>query len=182
MIYIMNAAEIVKSIHSSVPSLPEDKVQQLLIYKHNGKKGWNSSYDLNADLREEVVELLFEQYDNQYRDCIILLLRAEISFCRELTIMRETLRQLTFMLYTLKHIEDIPLLYEAKFDCSFDSSIGLDVELIFGYDMEKTKAYFVANPDENYDIVSTIEEYGYSGNRTPEQFLAAMHYYYNINP
>ncbi|WP_196889848.1 hypothetical protein [Aureivirga sp. CE67] len=84
------------------------------------------------------------------------------------------------MLYLIGKIEDIPLLFEAKMDTSFDSRCGLDIELIFGKDKEKVKNYFRINKHENYDIVGCIEEYEQYEIRSPKEFIEGMNSYYGI--
>lgn len=92
--------------------------------------------------------------------------------------MRKTLRQLTFMLYTIGEIEDIPMLFEAKMHTSFDAGCGLDIELIFGKDKEKVKEYFRTHEYGGYNIAACIEEFEKYDHQTPEEFIISMSSYY----
>ncbi len=175
----MNAAdEYWKSVKATYPDLPSTEVLSKVAFAHNGKEGWNDSDDLNGEFRELVVEEMFNDRNFTFPEMIRFLLREEFRFCRHVTTSTETLRQLTFMLFLLNEMHDIPLLFEAKFDTSFDAGIGLDIELIFGFDKERTKAHFRSNPHPEYNIVSKIEDYERYEARNAEQFIASLNSYY----
>jgi|GEM_PF-3051438 len=174
----MTPSEFVQLALQACPNLPAPEVLDKVDFKHNGKDGWDDSDDANAYFREEVVELLFAIDHRTYHDLIRYLLKAELEYASEETMMRETLRQLTFMIYQLGAIEDIPLLVQAKTDTCFDAGIGLDLELVFGLDRHATKAHFQAHPDSKYDVVACIEKYEDYEYRSPEAFIAGMKSYY----
>ncbi len=174
----MELEEFIKKLQDFSPELPPSNILKHVDFVHNRKEKWGESDDLNAELREKVVDILFDNEKLQSRALIKYLLRAEIDYCGAETLMRETLRQLTFMLYMLGKIEDIPMLFEAKMDTSFDAGCGLDIELIFGKDKEKVKEYFRLNKNDNYDIVGCIEEYEKYGYSTSEEFIKGMFCYY----
>ncbi|WP_053992561.1 hypothetical protein [Mangrovimonas sp. TPBH4] len=174
----MEIEDFINSIELSSPNLPPKDILKKVDFIHNGKEEWGESDDINADFREKIVEIIFDSEKLKNRELIKYLLRAEIDYCREETLMRETLRQLTFMLYSFGKFEDIPLLFEAKMDTSFDAECGLDIELVFGADNEKVKDYFRTNKHIDYDIVSCIEEYEKYEFRTPEEFKKEMNSYY----
>lgn len=160
------------------PELPPKDILKNVDFVHNGKKDWRTSDDLNADFREKVTDFIFDSKELKSRALITYLLKAEINYCGAETMMRETLRQLTFMLYSIGEIEDIPLLFEAKMNTCFDAGCGLDIELIFGKDKEKVKDHFRLNPNDDYDIVGCIEDYEQYDVSTPEEFINGMNSYY----
>ncbi|MBD0404086.1 hypothetical protein [Flammeovirga sp. EKP202] len=174
----MEIKDFVKIIKDCHPNLPPVNILKNVDFIHNGKEDWGESDDINADFRRKVVETLFDNKKLQSRELIKYLLQAEIDYCREETLMRETLRQITFMLYMIGKVEDIPMLFEAKMDTSFDAGCGLDIELIFGRDKDKVKEYFQLNKHENYDIVGCIEEYEKYDYQTPNEFIKGMKMYY----
>lgn len=174
----MKAKTFIKIVEEHSPNLPPEEMLKKVEFLHNGKDEWDESDDLNASFREEVVNYVFDSEIAKNRALIKKMLKAEIEYCREETLMTESLRKLTFMLYEIGEIEDIPLLFEAKKDTSFDAGIGLDIELIFGKDKEAVKNYFRANKNEEYDIVSCIEEYEQYDFRTPSEFIAGIKKYY----
>ncbi len=175
----MNAAsEYWKSIKAFFPNLPPAETLAKVAFAHNGKDGWNESNDLNGEFRELVVEEMFNDRNITFPEMIRFLLREEISFCQHETLSTETLRQLTFMLFLLDEIDDIPLLFEAKFATSFDAAIGLDIELIFGFDRDRTKSHFRANPHPQYDIVAEIEDCERFETRNAQQFIDSLNAYY----
>lgn len=174
----MTPKEFIQATEEYSPQLPPKEILKGVDFVHNGKESWDESDDLNADFREGVVDAIFQSEKPKNGALIRYLLAAEIEYCKEETCMRESLRQLTFMLYEFGEIEDIPLLFEAKKDSCFDAGIGLDIELIFGKDMEKTKDHFRRHPHQDYDILGCIEEYDDGDIRSPEEFIAAMNSYY----
>lgn len=174
----MKIDDFIHSLELFSPDLPPKDILKNVDFIHNGKDGWGQSDDLNAAFREKVVTIVFDTEKLKTRDLIKYLLRAEINYAREESLMRETLRQLTFMLYTIGELEDIPLLFEAKMDTSFDAKCGLDIELVFGEDKETVKDYFKTNKHPDYDIVGCIEEYEKHQYLTPEEFKTEMLLYY----
>lgn len=174
----MEAKEFLEIVEKHLPDLPAEKVLAKIAYVHNGLEDWDDSNDENEGFREEVVNLLFDYYSEKYQKIIQELLKAELEYAAAETMMRETLRQLTFMLFTIGDVKDIPLLFEAKFDTCFDAGLALDVELIFGKDRTKTIQYFTENPHEEYDIVERIQMYDEQDNNSPQQFEKFMNKYY----
>lgn len=124
------------------------------------------------------MDFIFYSEKTENRAFIKCLLEAEIEYCREEDLMRETLRQLTFMLYSIWKVEDIPILFEAKMDTSFDAGCSLDIELIFGKNKEEIKSSFRVNKNNKYDIVGCIEEYEKYNFQTPDEFTKGMERYY----
>jgi hypothetical protein len=176
----MKPKKFLAKILAYSPDLPPTLDLEKLRFTHNGKSGWNDSNDLNGNFRAEIVELLFENYEAQHHALIRFLLEAEIAYCSSESTSTETLRQLTFMAFVLGEMEDIPLLYQAKFATSFDASIGLDWELILGKDKEAVRAYFTQNPHARYDIVAAIAESDEYELRTPEEFEQGMREYFGV--
>lgn len=174
----MHSKKFIQLIYDTAPALPAEEIIALVDFVHNGKEGWNESDDANADFREEVVDMLFENYSEKEIEAIRYLLKAEIEYAREETMMRETLRQLTFMLYCLGKPADVALLFEAKKDTCFDAGIGLDIELIFGRDKEAAIAHFTDHPHPEYDLVQAIHDHEDYEVRTPEEFIAGILRYY----
>ena len=175
----MTAKKYIKTIKAVAPALPAADLLSLVAYQHNGKTGWESSDDKNAYFREDAVDLLFENYSDSDRLFIRFLLEEELKYAGSETLMRETLRQLTFMIFVLGYPEDLPLLIEAKLDCCFDASCALDQELLLGRDKAAAIAYFSKYPHEDYDVLAIIEKYEQHGLRSAEEFITGMNEYYN---
>ncbi|MCP4440169.1 MAG: hypothetical protein GY810_14595 [Aureispira sp.] len=136
----------------------EEFIQQIL-FKHNGKTGWGERYDLNEDFREEVIEELYKDYTNIDKPFVLKLWAAEQEHCSDLTTLTDCFRLITFMLYTLATVEDIPHLIDAKLHTSFDASCGLDINLMFPVDYKTAKEYYIQNPYSGYDIIAILDEY-----------------------
>lgn len=153
----MNYIEIITAIKKYIPNLPPTEILAAVNYIHNGKTKWGESGDINSEIRRKLVKEIYEELDPSFRNIIRYLLEQEIIFCRKETVMTHTLRRLCFVLYKYSEIEDIPLLYEAKFDTSFDAQGLLDIELIYGKDKEAIKNYFTKHPIK-FNIVDTINQ------------------------
>ena len=142
-----------------------------LKYLHNGKNDWGSSDDINAALRQKVVSALYKEYSQDHKAIIRFLTIEEIQYCRVETMMTDVLRQLTFVLYDLADIEDVPLLYEAKLNTSFDSLCSLDIELLIGKEPQKIKDYFLLNKHPIYDITQYIIDNENNEVESPTDFI-----------
>jgi len=172
----MTIEEILQAISSARPALPETGILDLIVYKWNGAEDWGSGDDLNADVRAAVSKALYRIYDAGYRQIIRVLLRAEMDYCSEETMMTGVLRRLCFMLYEIGEPEDLALLHEAKFGTSFDASCALDPELIRGRDPDRGLEYYKANPLPEADIAADLEAYNKpdSGLLSPEDYSGLM--------
>ncbi|MCP4522405.1 MAG: hypothetical protein GY827_12050 [Cytophagales bacterium] len=171
----MTPEEFIKIVKEHKPQLPPQEILSKVDYVHNGKEDWDTSDDKNVYFREEVVDLVFESNEQHNLELIKHLLRAEIDYCREETLMTDVLRKLVLALYLIGNIEDVVLLIEAKIYTSFDASCSLFVELMFGRQgKEEVKKYFQENPHPIYDVVACIEEYEKYEHRSPKQFIKDM--------
>lgn len=172
---IMSAADVIAEVNRCKPLLPPSPILDSIKYIHNGLEGWNESGDVNAQLREEVVSALYKDYSDDHKAIIRFLTNAEIQYCREETMMTEVLRQLSFMLYDLADMEDVPLLFETKMNTSFDSLCSVDIELLIGKDPQKVKEHFLINRHPVYDIAQYIIEHEEDDElEAPSSYIAAM--------
>ena len=132
------------------------------------------SDDVNAALREEVVSALYKLYSSDFKAIIRFLTKAEIQYCREETMMTDVLRQLSFMLYDLADMEDVPLLFETKLNTSFDSLCSVDEEILMGKDSQKIKKHFLTDQHPAYDIAQYITEHEGDELESPELYVQNM--------
>lgn len=173
----MTITDFLTAVNKHRPELPPTDVLDTVQYRHNGLDDWDGSDDMNGSFRESVAAALFKDYSQDHKAIIRLLLSAEIQHCREETMMTDVLRRLTFMLYDLGDVADIPLLYEAKEDTSFDAMCALDAELIIGKEPEKVKQHYLEHPHPVYNIIGFITERE-SGVEDPAAFISGMRKYY----
>jgi hypothetical protein len=80
----------------------------------------------------------------------------------ELDIPVQTTDLCAFMLYKIMDFEDVYDLYEAKFGAGSDTQSYVDIELVFGFDREQTKAFLTnkkSSLKQNKKILKAIEHY-----------------------
>ena len=111
----MTDFNVMAEINKYIPLLPPTSILDTLKFKQSGLDDWNSSDDINAENRENTVSALYKVYSQEHKAIIRFLTIAEIQYCREETMMTGVLRQLLFMLYDLADLEDVPLIFEAKY-------------------------------------------------------------------
>lgn len=148
-----------KQIKSHAPALPPLELLKPLIYKHNGKTEWGQSNDLNLKNRFEFIKKLYADYSTKDRKLVKFLLSQEIKYAQEEGDYSFGLNLTTFMLFTIMEVSDVALLYDAKFETCFDAQCVLDIELVFGLDLEDTKTYFTINKDTERDVLGVIKKY-----------------------
>jgi hypothetical protein len=176
----MTAQQFMEQVKLNRPELPPSETLKWVSYQQNDKQDWGESNDSNGELRENVAEILFAEYAPSDRALVKYMLEQEILGCRKEGMSTENLRRLTFMLYRFGQLSDIPLLFEAKFDTSFDAGCALDIDLVYGLDAEATKQYYRKHPHEKYDIVGAIEAYEQFEHHRPDsaRFIAYIKQYY----
>lgn len=158
----MNVEQYIEQYKINAAIIEEATFIQQIEFKDNGEEGWNEQADLNDDFREEVVKELYKDYTHSDKPFIHKLWLAEHEHCYELTLLTACFRQITFMLYTIATVEDIPMLMDAKLNTSFDASCGLDVDLMFPVDPKVAIAYYTQNPySKEDDIVENLEKYSH---------------------
>ena len=82
--------------------------------------------------RRQVIRALYQRYSHDDNQLILRLLEQEINYCKYANHCSENLLQLLFMLYTLRQPNDLKLLYDAKFNLSYNISQTIDINLLFG--------------------------------------------------
>lgn len=142
-------------IIESFPNVSEESLSSLKI-KDNGKKGYGQSFDLNWENRQRLAQTLAPIFTERHGPLLRFLLEQEIAFCGRYDGDPRLMRGLAYMLYTVADIDDAELFYRAKFDTTFDASIEVDIELLFGENKERTKAHFIG---KHQGIVEEIERY-----------------------
>jgi hypothetical protein len=140
-------------------------------YKYNGKTEWDEIKDSNLVNRHQILQALYPIYKNDHKQLIRFLLEQEITYAQEYGY-TSGLNVASFMLYTIMSIDDVPLLFDSKFNSCGDARFALDIELIFGLDKDETKDYFMKNPAAERPVVEVIKEYEGRPFKTREQFLS----------
>ncbi|MFK7969376.1 MAG: hypothetical protein AB8F95_03365 [Bacteroidia bacterium] len=177
----MERSQFLKTLEGFTPDLPPKEILKAIDYNSLNNDQWGDDEMPQDELRAEVSEALLTKLNTKHLELIRYLLRQEINYSRRKMSMRETLRELTFMLYMTGEMSDIPLLYEAKLDTSFDAGCGLNIELIFWKDKEEVKRFFSKNKHPKYDIVETITDYEQYDFQSHEAFVSWMKSYYELN-
>ncbi|SHG55943.1 hypothetical protein [Pedobacter caeni] len=118
----------------------EESVLEDFKFIHNGKSGYGESLDLNYGKRKDLILELYEDYSADDKTLIKWLLIEELK-ASQIDSPVYTVDLCAFMLYKHMEIEDIYELYEAKFGAYTDLQVYVDMELVFGFDKEETKAY-----------------------------------------
>lgn len=128
---------------------------------HNGKIAYGASFDLNYWNRKDLVFELYSGYDKTDRPLLKWIIKEELKgFEADLPVY--LLDITSFMLYKQMEINDVYDLFDVKFGAGSDHQASIDTELIFGIDIEKTKAFLkneLTNKTTNNEILSTIEQY-----------------------
>ncbi|PQA89997.1 hypothetical protein B0A69_21490 [Chryseobacterium shigense] len=130
-------------------------------FLHNGKTGYNDSFDVNYWQRKELIFELYHDYGPEHKPLIQWLLKEEQKGF-EIDLPLYTLDVCAFMLYKYMSNEDVYALYHTKFGAGTDAQVYVDIELIFGYDKEHMKQYLTSdtqNIELNKKILATIEYY-----------------------
>ncbi|MDR2834647.1 MAG: hypothetical protein LBV69_00400 [Bacteroidales bacterium] len=158
----------------------EEKDEAVLVnfkFIHNGSTEYSTVDDLNYNKRKELILFLYNNYGINDKPLIKWLLSQEIKSHREADTSVFTIEICAFMLYKVMEIEDIYTLYEAKFGAGSDLQFTVDIELLFGFDKEKTKTYLnekQKNKRKNRAILKAIEYYEKNSNavfKTREQYI-----------
>jgi hypothetical protein len=160
----MNKEEIFLKIKEARPNLPEEEVLNKITFNWNkeGLSTWDGGYDLNEKLREEVVELLEEEFRTKnpdYAKILRFLLRQEIENCSESEASTQTLRISYDRLADLEFYEDIPLLLSANDDTSFDAHCSLYKNRLFYKGYENVMKYLKSNEKIDEEIIERIQYY-----------------------
>lgn len=162
--YFMKRSEdIIKSILKTSPELPPDSILDQLKFKMHKIESpeYPGSYyitDSNWKKRNQAIKDLYENFSPNEKKVIRRLLKEEIKYGRKSDHSSKSLKVCAFMLYKIMSVEDVPLLYEAKFDCNMDASIELDIELVFGLNKGETRQHYQGQPNRR-NIIKAIEKY-----------------------
>ncbi|KXX69365.1 hypothetical protein [Flammeovirga sp. SJP92] len=148
-------------------------------FKHNGETEYGKINDFNLQNRIDLVLELFRNYSIKDKPLIRWILKQEIRCANKISISIASLELCAFMLYKVMTLEDIYLLYKAKFGNTYDNSFELDVELIFGFDRELTKQ-FLKNTEtkkkKSKVILKMIKGYEKRCKDNPEAFKSRTEY------
>jgi hypothetical protein len=129
--------------------------------EHNGETEYGKSFDKNYWHRKKLIFELYENYTKEDKPLIKWLLKEELKGF-ELDIPVQTTDLCAFMLYKIMDFEDVYDLYEAKFGAGSDTQSYVDIELVFGFDREQTKAFLTnkkSSLKQNKKILKAIEHY-----------------------
>ena len=83
-------------------------------------------------IRRDLIRMLYQSYTSDDRQLIRVLLGQEIIHCENIDQSTDNLLQLLFMLYTLKHPQDLKIFYNVKFILGINISRAVDINLLFG--------------------------------------------------
>jgi len=154
----------------------DEKTLENYRFIHNGKTAYGASFDLNYWNRKDLVFELYNTYDKTDRPLLKWIIKEELKGF-EVDLPTYLIDITAFMLYKQMEINDVYDLYDAKFGAGSDHQAIIDIELIFGIEIEKTKAFLKneqTNKALNNDILSTIANYQDSPNakfRTREEYI-----------
>ena len=167
--------QIIEKILESSPNLPPNSILGQLRFQAQKIEspeypGTYYTNDLNWETRNDVIKSLYLNYSQKEKNIIRWLLKEEMTFARKTDYSSKSLKACAFILYKIMSIEDVPLLYKAKFDCNMDASIELDIELVFGLDIEETRQYYQAQPDQG-NIVKVIKQYENRPYKEREEYI-----------
>ncbi len=122
-----------------------------------------TSIDLNADFRIEVVEELLHDFSIKDLTLIRQLYREELA-CERLIWIHDNIYQLSYYLFQLGQIEDCFLIYEAKYQIKhMDIAIMMDREMLtVGLNIDKVILFvqqtFSDNPEIKEKYHGMLEE------------------------
>ncbi len=143
---------------------------------HNGKTGYGEAFDRNYWNRKDLVFELYNNYSKTDRPLLKWILKEELKGF-EVDLPIYLLDIASFMLYKHMEINDVYNLYDAKFGAGSDHQAVIDIELIFGIEIEKTKEFLRTQPTNqivNSEILSTIANYQNNPNakfRTRNEYI-----------
>lgn len=130
-------------------------------FLHNGKQGYGVSFDVNYWARKDLIFELYKSYGATDKPLIKWLLQEEGKGF-EVAIPVYTSDVCAFMLYKHMEMHDIYDLFEAKFGFGSDHQFTIDVELVFGFGRNETKAFLLKeskNKELNTEILAMIQHY-----------------------
>lgn len=145
-------------------------------YIHNGKTEYGSSFDLNYWNRKDLIFELLNNYKKTDRPLIKWLIKEELKGF-EVDLPIYTIEICAFMLYKHMEVIDVYDLFDAKFGAGSDHQAIIDIELIFGLELGKTKDFLQNEKNNkilNNDILSTIKSYEDNPNakfKTRDQYI-----------
>ncbi len=139
----------------------DEKILDHYKFVPNGKTGYGEAFDLNYWSRKDLVFELYNSYDKTDRPLLKWILKEELKGF-EIDLPIYLLDIASFMLYKKMEINDVYSLYDAKFGAGSDHQAIIDIELIFGIEIEKTKEFLRTEPTNqivNSEILATIANY-----------------------
>ncbi|WP_342328118.1 hypothetical protein [Pedobacter sp. FW305-3-2-15-E-R2A2] len=128
---------------------------------HNGKTSYHEVFDSNYWKRKDLIFELYQDYGLADKPLIKWLLTEELK-ASEINTPVYTVDLCAFMLYKYMEMEDIYMLYEAKFGAGTDLQVYVDIELLFGFDSNETKTYLENKQKDkrkNKKILKAIDYY-----------------------
>ena len=128
---------------------------------HNGKEAYGESGDRNYLNRKNLILELYGGYSSEDKPLIKWLLQEELKgFQFDIPVYTTDL--CAYMLYKYMTAEDVYDLYYAKFSAGSDHQAYVDIELIFGLNIDETKTFLKNEHTQrelNNEILETIEWY-----------------------
>ncbi|GAB1858418.1 hypothetical protein MHTCC0001_32550 [Flavobacteriaceae bacterium MHTCC 0001] len=149
---------------------------------HNQKNGYGESGDKNYVNRKHLILELFKNYSVADKPLIKWLLKEELKGY-EFDIPAYTTDLCAFMLYKHMQVADVYDLYSAKFGAGSDHQYSLDIELVFGINVEETKAFLKNETSKialNTEILEAIEWYISHPDAKFKSREAYIHFYETI--
>jgi hypothetical protein len=146
----MAPAELIAAIRQSNADIIPDVF--VALYKFSPVEGEEQTYDANLKYRTAVVEELLPDFSLQDIHLIRSLFHEEME-CEAYLWRHDNLYQLCYYLYELAQLEDVFILYDAKFNAhNMDVGTMLDREMILlRHEPQKVMQYvadrFIADPD-----------------------------------
>ena len=157
----MKAEEIVAKILEAKPNLPEKEILLPITLKWNKKdlSVWDGGFDLNDELRQEVVKQLvpyFRENNPDFAAILRFLLQQETLSCYEYETSTWVLTECYNSLSELRFLEDIILLLEAT-EASFDAHCALYKNRMFLNGYKNVMKYLNSNKRIEKDDIERIQ-------------------------
>jgi len=139
----MTPLDFLAAARDARPRLPSTKVLAAISFRpSDAEVDWEVWDDSNAEFREAVGRELLREFAEPDHALLRYLFDQEVACHRHNEGMTDALRCVAFMLATIGRTADILALYAAKAGgVSFDASIGLDWEIVYGAGVDATLSF-----------------------------------------
>lgn len=94
----------------------------------------------NALFRHHVCIELYKDLHSTDHPLVQSVQKQEITYHQRIWCILDSIQLCSFMMFQLAHVEDVPLLWQAK-QANYDTLLGLDIQLLVGAGVEETLHY-----------------------------------------